>query len=219
MMQSQRLKSIWYACLIIALAFAAIRCSQFRSGSSSSSSSSLSNGEVLPPVGFMSADQILKAMISTTGTEGLGELTDPADDLINRTYGDRSGSLPSVQSLDQATGPTLISVANLASTVCAKAVDRDRATGESQRDDRLFFREMDFSKGLNGQSSDAVTGALERLARNAWRRETTRDEQEAMIAFAQEFASGVSATDPAQTRLLSISICTAVLTSVDALTY
>lgn len=215
----QRLKQIWIFAFIATLAWTGVRCSQFRSGSASDSSSSLGAVDTLPPVGFLSADQMLKAMISTTGVEGLGELTDPADDLISTTYAERSGSLPSVQALDQATGPTLISITNLASTVCAKAVDRDRATGEAQRDDRLFFREMDFSKGLAAQSSDSVTGALERLSRNAWRRPSTVQEQEAIVAFAQEFALGASATDAAQTRMLAISVCTAVLSSMDAMTY
>lgn len=216
----QRLKQFSVFVFVAALAWTAARCSPFRSNASGeASSSTLGTADSLPPVGFMSADQMLKAMISTTGVEGLGELTDPADDLISSTYAERSGSLPSVQAMDQATGPTLISVTNLASTVCAKAVDRDRATGEAQRDDRMFFREMDFSKGLAAQSSDSVTGAMERLSRNAWRRPSSAGEQEAMVAFAQEFATGVNATDAAQTRLLAISICTAVLSSMDAMTY
>ncbi|MBX3021866.1 MAG: hypothetical protein KF799_09340 [Bdellovibrionales bacterium] len=214
-----KLKYILLTLTTLAASLTLMHCGNFRSGGSDNSSSSLGRGETLPPVGFMSAEQMLKAMISSTGTEGLGELTDPADDAINTTYNERSGSLPSYQALDQATGPTLISVANLASTVCAKAVDRDRATGETQRDDRLFFREMDFSKGLGAQSSDAITGAMERLARNSWRRAATPTEQESLVSFAQEFAAGANTTDPAQTRLLAISICTAVLSSVDALTY
>ena len=175
--------------------------------------------EQAPPVAFMSAEQMVKTMISATGTEGLGELTDAADDLIMRTYDERSGALPSLQTLNQATGPTLISVANLAASVCAKAVDRDRATGEARRDDRLFFREMDFSRGLGNQSSDAVTSAFERLARNAWRRDVEAPELEAVVSFAQEFSVGTSATDPNITRLLAIALCTSALSSVDALTY
>ena len=183
------------------------------------SGSAFGANEPAAKVGFMSSEQILKAMIATTGTEGLGDLTDPADDAIDKTYKERSGSLPSVQSLNQATGPTLISATNLASSVCAKAVDRDRATGDAQRDQRLFFREVDFSKGLNAQASDAVTASFGRLARNAWRRPSTAAEDNNIITFAQEFSAGANATDPAQTRMLAVSICTAVLSSIDALTY
>ncbi|MES2856295.1 MAG: hypothetical protein V4692_10555 [Bdellovibrionota bacterium] len=169
-------------------------------------------------VALLTSEQILKAMISATGTENSGEPT-AADELINTTYANRSGSFPSEQSLKQATGPMLISVTNLASAVCAKAVDRDIASGEGARDSRLFFREMDFSKGLGMQSSDSVSYGFERLARNAWRRDITPVEEDMINGFAQEFSTGVSATDSQQTRLLAVSVCTAVLSSIDALTY
>ena len=176
-------------------------------------------GEAAPSVALLSSEQMLKAMISVTGTEGLGELTDPADDLVNTTYNLRNGSLPSSNTLDQATGPTMISVANIASTVCAKAVDRDRATGEAQRDERLFFRELDFSSGLSAQSSDSVSIPFARLVRNAWRRDPTQEELDDIVTFAQEFSVGANATDPMQTRNLALGICTAVLSGIDSLTY
>ncbi|HVK61602.1 MAG TPA: hypothetical protein VM432_08635 [Bdellovibrionales bacterium] len=169
-------------------------------------------------VALMSSEQILKAMISATGTESLGAPT-ADDELISSTYTLRSGSLPSENSLKLATGPMLISVTNLASAVCNKAVNRDVATAEAQRASRLFFKEIDFSKGLSGQSSDSVTPAFERLARNAWRRDASNAEVDAIIEFAQEFSDGANANDPQQTRLMAVSICTAVLSSIDALTY
>lgn len=214
-------KTIFRTILVGGFAIAVANCARFASSNYfGSGESSLSSTQTkLPPVGLMSSDQMLKAMISVTGTEGLGELTDPADAAIDQTYTDRNGSLPSVQTLDQATGPTLISATNLASAVCAKAVDRDRATSEAQRDQRIFFREFDFSQGISAQSSDAVTMGFARLARNAWRRDTTADENEAIVTFAQEFSAGVNASDSAQTRMLAIGVCTAVLASVDALTY
>lgn len=206
-----------FASMTVTMGF---NCSQFAvSTAPSITSMSTGSSDLSAPVAFMSSEQMVKAMISATGTEGLGEMTDPADGLINDTYNARSGSLPSVQSLTQATGPTLIAVTNLASSVCAKAVDRDVATAEAQRDQRLFFRELDFSKGLAGQSSDAVTLAFERIARNAWRRDVTSEETEGILTFAQEFSNGVNATDIRQTRMLAVSICTAALSSVDALTY
>lgn len=198
-------------------------CSKMQSSTSSggeSSSSSLGGAkEKAPKAAFMSSEQMLKTMISTTGGEGLGELTDPADDLIQSTYQLRTGALPSSQSLSMATGPTLISAANVAAAVCAKAVDRDRATAEAQRDSRLFFKEFDFSLGLAAQDSSAVTKAFTRLARNSWRRSVEKTETDAIVDFAQEFSSGASATDAKQTRFLAISVCTAVLSSIDGLTY
>ena len=202
--------------MLVTLGF---NCGRFESGSAPSiqSISQSSQQPAEPPVGFLTAEQMKKAMISAAGVEGLGDLTDPADDLIQDTYDDRQGSLPSVQSLSQATGPTLIAVTNLASAVCAKAVDQDAGRAPQ---DRLFFREMDFTKGLSGQSSEAVEYGFERLARNAWRRDITPDEREEMIVFAQGYSQ--ASTKPAeaqQTRLLAVSICTATLSSIDALTY
>lgn len=206
--------------LLLSSVVLGFNCSGFQSNSELSGNPALfGSQEAAPPIGFLSAEQTIKAMISVTGTEGLGELTDPADDLINSTFGERSGSLPSSNDIYQATGPTLIAAANLASVVCAKAVDRDRAIGDGQAQDRLFFREFAFSAGLGTQSSDSVTGAFDRLARNAWRRDPTVDEISQIVSFAQQFSSGVSASDPAQTRLLAVSLCTAALASIDALTY
>ncbi len=196
-------------------------CSNFKSkdGASDQSSSSSFNVSQEPTVAFLSAEQMLKAMLSSTGTEGLGDLSDPADKAISDTYNSRSGSLPSGNSLTQATGPTLIAATNLAGSVCAKAVSRDAANPESARDQRLFFREMDFSKGLGGQTSDGVVGSFTRIARNSWRREPTAEEVQDMLTFATEFSDGANATDVAQTKLLAISVCTAVLSSIDGLTY
>lgn len=171
-----------------------------------------------PPVAFMSSEQMLKTMISTTGTEGLGELTDPADDLIQTTYNERSGSLPSVPSLYQANGPTMIAAANLASSVCAKTVDRDRAIGMAQADERMFFRQVDFTQGPASAAAGMRAG-FELLARNAWRRAPTSAEVDTFNTFTQEFIAGGSATDPEQTKLLAVGVCTAALSSLDALTY
>jgi hypothetical protein len=64
--------------------------------------------------------------------------------------------------------------------------------------------------------------SFERLARNAWRRDVSRDESDAILAFAQEFSAGLAANvanSPAQSKLLAVSVCTAVLSSIDSLTY
>jgi hypothetical protein len=191
--------------------------------SQSKNSGSLSSASVqqqqLPPVGLMSAEQILKSFVSVTGTQGTGLDSTPADDLIVSTYNTRSGSLPSVQTLDQTTGPMLISVTNIASSVCAKAVDSDIATGQAQAGQRLFFREMDFTKGISGQSANAITAGFGRLVRNAWRRDPSSTESATIASFVTDFSSGADMNDTAQTRLLAVSVCTAVLSSTDALTY
>lgn len=192
------------------------------SGGPSGSHSDGTVPEVAGPsmgVAFLSSEQILKSMVSATGVEGLGELTTAADDAIDTTYRERTGSLPSLQNLNQATGPTLIAVTNLASQVCAKAVDRDRATSDANGDQRLFFREMRFNSGLGAQTSDAVTKAFERLARNSWRRTVASEDLDNITTFAQEFSVGANTTDTQQTRNLAISICTAVVSSIDGLTY
>jgi hypothetical protein len=169
-------------------------------------------------VALLSSEQILKTMIAVTGTENSGDPT-ADDELINNTYAQRTGSLPSGQSLKLATAPMLIAVTNLASAVCQKAVDRDAAVGTAQAGERLFFREMDFSKGLSSQPADSVSLAFERLARSAWRRDITNEEDAAAVQFAQEFSTGVSTTDSMQTKYLAVSLCTAALSSIDALTY
>lgn len=183
---------------------------------------SSAGGEPPSPVALLSAEQMFKAMMSATGAESLSleDITSTQEELVARTYSERSGSLPSGQDLKAATGPTLIAVTNLASAVCARVVDRDRAIPDANAASRLFFREMNFAAGVGSQSSSAVTSAFERLARNAWRRDATGGEVEAIVTFAQDFsANATNTSDPAETRSLSIATCAAVLSSIDALTY
>lgn len=170
------------------------------------------------PVALLTSEQILKTMLSATGTENAGAPT-AADELILATYTERSGSFPSEQAITGATGPMLISVANLASAVCAKAVANDKAISESSRASRLFFRETDFSQGLSAQASNSMVSAFNRLARNSWRRDTTADEQALAANLETEFSAGANLTDANQTSLLATSMCTVVLSSIDALTY
>lgn len=194
-------------------------CSEFKSAVAAGASSLGFGDKPHPPVAFMSSEQMLKTMISSTGTEGLGEVTDAADDLIQSTYNERTGSLPSTQSLYQANGPTMIAATNLASSICAKAVDRDRAVATAQADERLFFREIDFGQGPSAVSSAAAQAGFARLTRNAWRRAPTSAETETINTFVKEFTQGINGADPNQTRLLAVGLCTAALSSLDALTY
>jgi hypothetical protein len=194
-------------------------CSGFKTSDSmngSDSAASLNGTDKGIPVGFLSSEQLLKSMISVSGIETLGDLATPDDASIDSTYQARTGSLPSVQDMSAATGPTLIAVTNLASSVCNKAVDNDVAALPA---DRLFFSNVNFGVGL-GQSSDVFVSGFTKLARNAWRRDVTEDESGLIASYAAEFkANSANINDPVQSKLLATSICTAVLSSTDALTY
>lgn len=195
-----------------------VNCAGFKASSvfEDGSNGSLGASDEVP-VGFLSSDQMLKSMISVAGVESLGDLTTADDNAIDTMYNARTGSLPSVQSLSSATGPTLIAVTNLAGTVCNKAVDNDIAAGSPG--DRMFFQEVDFSQGLS-QGSAAFIPGFQRLARNAWRRDSIQEEDDMISGFVSEFtAASPDATAVAQTKLLAVSICTSVLSSTDALTY
>jgi len=206
--------------LVSASALLGFNCSGFGTADMAALTSVMSKTEETQvPVAVLSSEQLLKAMLSVTGTEGIEDNATAEDKLISSTYDERSGSLPSGQDLKLATGPMQISAANIASAVCAKAVDREREVAEDARERRLFFREMDFSKGLSAQNSNSVSMAFERLARNAWRRDVSDQEVDQIVEFAQEFSREASPTDVAQTRMLAISTCTAVLSSIDAITY
>jgi hypothetical protein len=211
--------TIYLSVLLVASMLLGFNCSGFAPVGDMQGQNSLSSvTDPGIPIALLSSEQILKTMLAATGTENAGSPT-PADDLILKTYTERSGSLPSEQGLSQATGPMQISVANLASAVCAKAVANEMAIAESSRDSRLFFREFDFSKGLDSQSTAAIVSGFDRLARNSWRRDTTDAEKTLISNFATEFSTGANQTDPAQTSLIATSICTIVLSSIDALTY
>ncbi len=203
--------------LLITSALIGVNCSGFKATADGSGDfGSLGGADKEMQVGFLSSEQMLKSMISVAGVESLGDVATPDDSAIDMTYQQRAGSLPSVQNLTAATGPTLIAVTNLASTVCNKSVNNDIAAGSPT--DRLFFQEVNFNAGLN-QGAAAFVPGFERIARNAWRRDPTADEIGYIQGFASEFADGANLTDKEQARLLAVSICTSVLSSMDALTY
>jgi hypothetical protein len=212
------------ALMIVAFsAIVGVNCSGFSPlgiGGNDGNNSSSSAADEDFGVSLLTSEQILKSMLSATGTESSSQPT-AADDLITSTYNQRSGSFPSSQSLSQATGPMLISVANVASAVCKKAVENDAGISEGSRDNRLFFRTVDFSAGITTANESGMVDAFDLIARNSWRRQSTAQEKDMIANFVTEFKAGDDGSQSAQaeTKLLAISVCTAVLTSIDALTY
>ena len=208
-------------CLVVASAIIGTNCAGFKASESIEGASAQGIVEPEVPVAMMTGEQMLKGMIAATGTEGLGDMDTAEDVAIATEYKERTGSLPSIQDLGSATGPTLIAVTNVAGTICQKAVERDLAFAAGDAEERLFFREFNFAAGVGAQDPEAVRLAFKRLARNAWRRDTTNIEDNAILTFAHEFYSsrGNQADGPVLTKNLAVATCAAVLSSIDALTY
>lgn len=214
--------SIW-GTIAVLCSVVGFNCGRFggRSGGGSASTASVTETpDVELPIALLSAEQILKAMIAVTGIESADNPDDPADDLILSTYAQRSGSLPAGQDLRLMTAPMMVSVANLASAVCAKMVDREITVPDGNAGVRLFFREVAFSQGPAAITDEAARLAATRMARNFWRRDITAAEL-TLIADTMrgEFLTGVNGSASAETRAFALGMCTAMLSSLDTIVY
>ncbi len=174
--------------------------------------------EVQLPIALLSAEQIFKSMISVSGVVSADDTSNPADELIISTYRNRSGTLPSGQDLRLMTAPMIVSVTNLASAICAKLVDQERATVDEST--RLYFKEFNFAAGPSSVSESALGAAAGRMARNFWRRDIKSEELDAVNSIMRtDFLAEATGTSSVETRNLAIGTCTAMLSSMDALVY
>lgn len=198
-------------------------CSQtgFKSEKDLAEFSSLSTKTADIPLGLLTSEQILKSMVSVTGVEHADDKLDSNDDDIMQTYAERNGSLPSTQGVEGINGPLLVSVSNIAGSVCAKLVNKEK---NLQAANRIYFKEVDFSQGLSQFNLAVLNAVTPRMARSFWARELKVQEQSAINSImlndyitADTNTGGLTNTQKSE--LFAVSLCTAMLSTFDMLVY
>ncbi len=167
-------------------------------------------------VSLLTAEQILKTMISVSGIETATDPENPLDRNITNMFSERSGAFPSNRDIDGITGPMMVAVVNLAGTVCDKVVAMEMA--KTPASERRFFSAIDFSSTA-AVSSDQLNDVSARMARAFWSREIKPDEQSSISNELLGSVSGVPGFSGTEKRNLAVAVCASMISSVDALVY
>ena len=165
-----------------------------------------------PQFALLMADQIFRGMLSTTG------IATPSAAVLT-AYNARKTSLADVSTLSSANGPMMVALTNLAGEVCLQAVTEEKALTAAQR--QLFIG-VDFNLGPASINDAGLTSTIGALGRSILGREPAAQEVTDLKAYANGFVASLSAanrTARAQTDLLTVSMCAAVLSSLDAWSY
>ncbi len=183
------------------------------------------------PVMMLTSEQQFKNMLSVTGIESattsgdldstsadtISSARDPLDMEIAQSYETRKGSLPSVQDLSLMNGPQLVSTTNLSLSVCNKLYDRESNLAPESRN---FFNEINLLATPDKISGAALDAASTRMSRSFWNRNIASDElAQIRQVMLSEYGSSPSDTPINQTRLFLVGLCSAMLSSFDALVY
>ena len=164
------------------------------------------------PYALLSAEQTLQSMMSVTNVT-----TAPAAVLTE--YNTRYGALAAGNDLSMANAPLMLSSTSLAGEVCNTMITNEKALAAA---DRAFFSSLNFNAGISTMSDDVLKASIRGMARSFWGRNETQEEQALLLGFKQEFSDALAAnarTQAASSTNLMTAVCSAMLSSLDAITY
>lgn len=150
-----------------------------------------------------SSEEILPSMAALVGLKLPSEGTYSAFNNAYRPLLSEDGAADSVNP------PMMMSVLNLSGYVCNDLISQEKALASA---DRQFFIDWDFKKGTATLSPNVISASVHKLARSAWSRNETPDENK-LISDAALSITGTKVND---TIGAAIMICTSVLASLDA---
>jgi hypothetical protein len=164
------------------------------------------------PIALLSAEQTLQSMLNVTNVA-----TAPASVLTE--YNTRYGALAAGNDLSMANAPLMLSSTSLAGEVCNSMITNERAMAAA---DRAFFGSVNFNAGISTMSDDVVKASIRGMARSFWGRNETQDEQVLLLSYKLEFTDALAAnarTQAASSANFMTALCSAMLSSLDAITY
>lgn len=120
---------------------------------------------------------------------------------------------------DSVNAPMWMAVTNLASEVCLDLITDEKAKAATAR---RFFGQVDFTRAPSSFTSETKSDMIRRMARNFWGRNETVAEKTVLVssldaAVADSRRTG--ANDAAETEDILIYTCTAMLSSLNAITF
>lgn len=126
----------------------------------------------------------------------------------------RSGALAGSDGVDGINGPMMIAATSLAGEVCNGLIIKEKASSQ-----RRFFSGVDFNQTLKNHSPDTFMKVASTMAGNFYARQLREDETKELTDFYKEFVTGAGTADATQLKNVYLSLCSAMLSSFDSMTY
>jgi hypothetical protein len=129
----------------------------------------------------------------------------PSDQTV-QMYETKKSSISSTGSANTITAPMMMAIANIAGEVCNDLIEQEIALG------RRIFVDVDFTAN-SLPTSPVLMDSIARLSLSCWQRQPTSTE----VSMLMSMLDSVGSTEAQASRKSALMLCTAVLSSLDAL--
>ncbi len=196
--------------LLSVLGFNCSPSKMYSLGSSSSESSSVSKSEDLP-YALLNADQALSSMLNVTGQS-------VSSTAVRNEFNIRNSAFAVNSYLSSMNAPMLLSATSLAGEVCNSLVTSERTAGAT----RSFFTGVNFNTGPSTITVGSYEAVLARFSQKVWARDLSENEAKLFVDYRTEYLATLTSAEQGQTAKTSafyMSVCSAFLSSFDALIF
>jgi hypothetical protein len=159
-------------------------------------------------VSVVYSSQILDQMTNCLGVIKPSEIT-------RQMYDDKKGAISVYGSPTTITSPMLMAITSIAGEVCNDLIDQEQLDA-----DRKVFLGFELSKTTStAPDSSMLSDAAKRLVLSCWNRQPTSDELTKLIDLGNAgiASSSTASGDATAGRKAALLMCTAVISSLDAL--
>lgn len=151
-------------------------------------------------VSLVYANQVLDHFMSCLGLA-------KASDLTLQTYENKKGAISTYGAYNTITPPMMMAITSIVGEVCNDLIAQEVSAGT-----RLF---QSFNFAANALPSDAaLKDAVTRMALSCWQRQDENTERQEILDMVYK---NIGATEAQGSRKAALMICTAMLSSLDAL--
>lgn len=144
--------------------------------------------------------EVLKQLTNCVGLETYSDAT-------KKVYDDKKGSISTYGTANSITPPMMMAITSIAGEVCADVIDKEIAQGGR------IFSGIDLSSS-SLPSNSQLGNAISNLALSCWRGNETSDEKALLLDMVN---SSVGVSEAGASKKAALLLCTAMLSSLDAL--
>lgn len=159
------------------------------------------------PYTLLTSHQIFSGMLNVTGQVNAVSTTMRAE------YDARTAALADNDNLTNIGAPMQMSLTSLAGEVCNGLIVKESAAGATRR----FFNNVDFSANLAGNSKAAFDQSVGMMSKSFWGRAPTSVESGTLDDFYADWITSYAGDGATSTRRLYLGVCSAMLSSLDAI--
>lgn len=171
-----------------------------------------SSQKVNLPIAVLSVSQMLTSMLSATNMK--------PNNVIKGEYSGRYAMLADGNEIDLINPPLLLSATSVAAAICAESFDKEYNMENPA--DRYVFKSFDLSKSAKSLTDEEFAKGVREVARIFWSRNETAEELKYLQAYRTEFMADPTNEPLSKFRLwrnFGLSLCAAMLSSMEAITY